>query len=172
MLKSFKEIIEKSLETSPKKIAVAVAQDEHVLEALFEAHSKGIAEALLVGDAKEIRDISAKLGHSADCFDIVDEQDVRKATMKAVELVSSGSADILMKGYVDTATFLRGLLDKKIGLRTDKLISHVGVFEAEGFDRLLFITDAAFNTYPDLKAKADIARNAAEVARSLGGGAA
>ena len=58
-----------------------------------------------------------------------------------------------MKGLVDTATFLRSVLNKEVGLRTGKLMSHVAVFEIEGYDRLIFLTDAAFNTYPDLKEK-------------------
>ena len=60
---------------------------------------------------------------------------------------------MVMKGLVDTATFLRSVLNKEVGLRTGKLMSHVSVFEIEGIDRLILLTDAAFNTYPDLKQK-------------------
>ena len=60
-------------------------------------------------------------------------EDPKKATLEAVELVSSGTADMLMKGLVDTATFLRSVLNKEVGLRTGKLMSHVAVFEIEGY---------------------------------------
>jgi phosphate butyryltransferase len=73
-----------------------------------------------------------------------------------------------MKGLVDTANFLRSVLNKEVGLRTGKLMSHVAVFEIEGFDRLIFLTDAAFNISPDLKAKIDILNNAVAVARAVG----
>ena len=86
----------------------------------------------------------------------------------AVELVSSGKADMVMKGLVDTATFLRSVLNKEVGLRTGKLMSHVAVFEIEGIDRLIYLTDAAFNTYPDLKAKKQIIENAVSVAHACG----
>ena len=73
-----------------------------------------------------------------------------------------------MKGLVDTATFLRSVLNKEVGLRTGKLMSHVSVFEIEGIDRLILLTDAAFNTYPDLKQKVQIINNSVMVAKSCG----
>ena len=85
-----------------------------------------------------------------------------------MELVSTGYADMVMKGLLDTATFLRSVLNKEIGLRTGRLMSHVAVFEIEGIDRLILLTDAAFNTYPDLKAKVDILNNSVEVAKAIG----
>ena len=92
----------------------------------------------------------------------------KKATLKAIELVSSGTADMVMKGLVDTATFLRSVLNKEVGLRTGKLMSHVSVFEVEGIDRLILLTDAAFNTYPDLKQKVQIINNSVMVAKACG----
>ena len=47
-------------------------------------------------------------------------------------------------------------------------MSHVCVFEIEGIDRLLFLTDVAFNTYPNLEEKAQIIENAVEVAQACG----
>lgn len=98
----------------------------------------------------------------------MDIKDPKKATLEAVKLVSSGHADMLMKGLVDTATFLRSVLNKEFGLRTGKLMSHVAVFEIENLDRLLFLTDAAFNTYPELKDKVGMINNAVVVAHACG----
>ena len=85
-----------------------------------------------------------------------------------MELVSSGKADMMMKGLVDTATFLRAVLNKEVGLRTGKQMSHVAVFEIPGYDRLIFLTDAAFNMYPELKEKVDIINNSVPVAKACG----
>ena len=38
----------------------------------------------------------------------------------AVQLVKSNKADILMKGFVNTDDFLRGVLNRENGLRTGK----------------------------------------------------
>ena len=168
MVKSFEEVLKKVKEQEMKKVAVAVAQDEPVLEAIRDAKNQGIADAILVGDAEEIQSIALKIGMKIEDFEIVNEPNVQKATLKAVELVSTGHADMVMKGLVDTATFLRAVLNKEVGLRTGKVMSHVAVFEIPGFDRLLFLTDVAFNMYPELKEKVDIINNAVRVARAVG----
>ncbi|MBU5485093.1 phosphate butyryltransferase [Clostridium sp. MSJ-11] len=168
MLKSFDEILERVKSQKTKKVAVAVAQDKPVLEAIRDAKDKGLADAVLVGDKDEIEAIGKEIGMDLTKFEIIHESDMKKAALKAVELVSTGKADMVMKGLVDTANFLRAVLNKEVGLRTGKLMSHVAVFETEKFDRLLFLTDVAFNMYPELKEKVDIIGNAASVAHAMG----
>lgn len=168
MVKSFNEVIEKVKNLSTKTVAVAVAQDEPVLEAIRDAKKNGIANAILVGNKEEIVSIGERIGMNMDEFEIVDEKNSKKAALKAVELVSTGKADMVMKGLVDTATFLRAVLNKEIGLRTGKQMSHIAVFEVPGIDRMLFLTDAAFNMYPELKEKIDIINNSVNVAKAIG----
>lgn len=168
MSKNFEDLLSRLKEVPTKKVAVAVAQDEPVLEAIKEATEKGIAEAILVGDKYEIQKIAKNIDMDLSEYEIMDIKDTKKAILEAVKLVSSGHADMLMKGLVDTATFLRSVLNKEVGLRTGNLMSHVAVFEVEGWDRLLFLTDAAFNTYPEVKDKVGMINNAVTVAHSCG----
>lgn len=168
MSRNFDDLLSKIKEIEPKKVAVAVAQDEPVLEAVKSAKEQGIADAILVGDKHEIKKLADKIGMDLSGYEIIHEKDVKKAALFAVQLVSSGKADMVMKGLVDTATFLRSVLNKEVGLRTGKLMSHVAVFEIEGIDRLIYLTDAAFNTYPDLKAKKQIIENSVTVAHACG----
>ena len=168
MSKSFNDLFSRLKEIKTKKVAVAVAQDEPVLEAVKEAHKRGIANAVLVGDKEKIQEIAKKIDMDLSSFEIMDVKDPKKATLEAVKLVSSGHADMLMKGLVDSATFLRSVLNKEVGLRTGKVMSHVSAFEIEGWDRLFFITDVAFNTYPELKDKITIINNAVSVAHACG----
>ncbi len=167
MIKTFNEVISKVKSKPMKKVAVAVAQDEPVLEAIRDAKKNGIADAILVGDKEEIVKIAKTIGMNIDDYEIVDEKDVNKAAIETVKLVSSGKADMMMKGLVDTATFLRAVLNKEVGLRTGKQMSHIAVFEVPSYDRLLFVTDAAFNMYPELKEKVDIIKNAVQVSHAL-----
>lgn len=167
MIKSFEQVLSKVKSQQIKTVAVAVAQDEPVLEAVRDAKINGIAEAILVGDKEEIEKIAKSLEMNIEDYEIVDVKDITQATLEAVKLVSSGRADMMMKGLVDTATFLKAVLNKEFGLRTGKQMSHIGVFEVPGYDRLLFITDAAFNMYPELKEKVDIVKNAVQVAHAL-----
>jgi phosphate butyryltransferase len=168
MSKNFDDLLSILKGVPTKKVAVAVAQDEPVLEAIKEATEKGIAQAILVGDKQQIQEIAKKIDLDLSDYEIMDIKDPKKATLEAVKLVSGGHADMLMKGLVDTATFLRCVLNKEVGLRTGKLMSHVAVFEVDGWDRLLFLTDAAFNTYPELKDKVGMINNAVVVAHACG----
>ena len=168
MSKNFDDLLSRVKECKRKKVSVAVAQDEPVLEAIKAAKEQGIADAILVGDKNKIKEIADSIGMDITQFEVIHEPDVKKAALFAIQLVSSGRADMVMKGLVDTATFLRSVLNKEVGLRTGKVMSHVSVFEIEGFDRLIFLTDAAFNTYPDLKAKVQIVQNSVSVAHACG----
>ena len=168
MSKNFDDLLSKLKVAEKKTLAVAVAQDEPVLEAVKAAKDKGIADAILVGDKAKIEEVATKIDMDLTEFEIIHEEDVKKAALKAIELVSSGAADMVMKGLVDTATFLRSVLNKEVGLRTGNLMSHVSVFEIEGIDRLILLTDAAFNTYPDLKQKVQIINNSVMVAKACG----
>lgn len=168
MIKNFDQVLETAKSQGMKTVAVAVAQDEPVLEAIRDAKKNGIANAILVGDKEEIISIAKNIGMNIEEFEIIDEKNVTKAALTAVKLVSSGKADMLMKGLIDTATFLRAVLNKEVGLRTGKQMSHVAVFEIPGYDRLIFLTDAAFNMYPELKEKIDIVNNSVAVAKACG----
>lgn len=168
MIKNFQDVLQKVKQQKTKKVAVAVAQDRYVLEAIKDADEQGIAQAILVGDKVKIDAIAAELYMDLTRFELVDEPDNNKAALKAVELAALGKADMVMKGLIDTASFLRAVLNKEIGLRTGKLMSHVAVFEINNFDRLIFLTDAAFNMYPELKDKIDIVNNAVVVAKAVG----
>ncbi|MGL4876018.1 MAG: phosphate butyryltransferase [Clostridium sp.] len=168
MSKNFDELLSKVKSVKLKKVSVAVAQDEPVLEAVKSAKEQGIADAILVGDKVKIKEIAEKIDMDLTNYEVIHEPNVNKAALFAVQLVSSGRADMVMKGLVDTATFLRSVLNKEVGLRTGKLMSHVAVFEVEGIDRLLYITDAAFNTYPELKDKKQIIENSVLVAHACG----
>jgi len=167
-VRTFDEIVIEAKKVPVCKIAVAVAEDEHVLDAIVEAKKRGIAEAVLVGSKAKIRAVADKMEIDLTPFEIVDEPDARLAALKAVKLVSSGKAQAVMKGLVATADMLRAVLDKEVGLRAGKtILSHVAIAEIPGFDRLIIITDAAMNVTPDLSQKVQIIQNAVRVAHSI-----
>lgn len=168
LIKSFDELIEKVSSLPKRHLAVAAAHDLEVLEAVSQAVTFGLVSATLVGKKDEIEKIAKE--HEIDLADmrIIDAEDNIQAARKAVELVSSGQAHMLMKGIVDTANLLRAVLDKEIGLRTGNLICHVAVMEVPGLERLIFMTDGGMNIAPTLEQKADILQSALTVARKFG----
>lgn len=167
MIKGFKDVLELAKKKGPKTISVAVAQDKEVLSAVKEANDLGIADAILVGDKEEIVSKANEIGMNVDKFEIVDVKDLKEASRKAVELVSTGKAHMVMKGLVDTSIILKAVLDEEIGLRTGKVLSHVAVFDLERYHKILFVTDAAMNIAPSLEQKKQILENAVFVAHSL-----
>ena len=98
MSKNFNELFEKLKTVRKKKVSVAVAQDEPVLEAVKAAKDKGIVDAILVGDKEEIEEIAKNIDMDLTRVEIVNEVDSKKAALEAVRLVSSGEADMVMKG--------------------------------------------------------------------------
>lgn len=168
MITNFDQVMQQVKINGMKTVAVAVAQDEPVLEAIRDAKLNGIANAILVGDKAKIEESAKLVGLELNDFEIIHEPDNAKASLKAVELVSSKKADMVMKGLVDTATFLRAVLDKEKGLRTGRVLSHVAVFDVPALDRIILVTDAAMNIAPDLMTKKQILENAVIVAKGIG----
>lgn len=168
MIRSFDEILKVAKEKGPKTIAVAVAQDFEVLSAVSAAKKLGIADAILVGDLDEINKVAESNNFDLSVFQVLDVKDKAEASRKAVELVSTGKAHIVMKGLVDTSVVLKAVLDENIGLRTGNVLSHVAVFDVPCYDRLFYVTDAAMNIAPNLEQKKQIIENAVTVANALG----
>ncbi|SFN95310.1 phosphate butyryltransferase [Proteiniclasticum ruminis] len=167
-MKSFSEIYEKIKGSDRQRvIAVAAAEDEPVLQAVTKAKELGLCNAVLVGDEEKILSLLSELSLE-NTFKIIGEKNPAKAARIAANLVREGECDILMKGLVDTKSLLRAVLDKETGLATGNLISHIAAFEVPGYDRMLFVTDAAMNTYPGLKEKVGILTNAVSFVKSLG----
>ena len=143
-LKKLDVLIDKA-KARNRRLVVAAAADEPVLEAVANARKEGIAEPILVGDKSEIEKIAAKIGFDLKGVEIIHEPDPYKASVKAVQIIREGKADIMMKGLVATGPLLKAVLDKENGLRKGALISHVAFFESPYYHKLLCVTDAAMN---------------------------
>lgn len=168
-IRTLTALLDHAAKVGPLTISVACADDAEVLEAVEGARKRGIAKAILVGNADKIKSEGAKVGVDPANYEIVDDRGGEaKASLTAVEIVSSGKAQILMKGMVQTANFLRAVLNKEKGLRTGGILSHVYIHEIEGYDRIFFISDPAFNTYPDLKGKIGIVNNVVALTHAFG----
>lgn len=168
MSKNFSDLLSKVSACEKKILSVAVAQDKAVLEAVKAAKEQDIADAILVGDEAKINEIASELDMDMSQYTVINETDTVAASLKAVQLVHDGKADMYMKGLLDTKTFLKSVLDKEVGLRTGKPLSHVCVFEIPGFDRLLFLTDVAFMPYPTLEDKVNIINYTVDIAKACG----
>ncbi len=130
-------------------IAVAAAHDEEVLKAVCEAKRKNIANAILVGNVIRIKSILSELGEEDSGFELIP---------------ADSDADCAA-----TADLMRAVLDKENGIRTQRLISHVMLYQPAGH-RLMAVTDGGMNPFPDIAKKTDILENAAITMKSIGFG--
>ncbi len=162
------ELVQAATSKGPTRIAVAAGHDPDVIEALKQAQELGLAEGILIGDGKKIRSMTEEIGFELSDHQLIDEPDDAKAARKAIDLIRKSEAKLLMKGKINTAALIRAVLDREAGLRTGRLLSQVIVFQVPGLDRLMVMTDAAINVAPTLAQKAEITRNAIEVAHAIG----
>ena len=166
-MRTIAEIIEAAQGYASGRIAVAAAHDADVLKAVAEAKRRRIAEPILVGHGDAIRSILEELGENPSDYEIMQADTDVDCAQKAVECVSAGKANFLMKGLLNTPDIMRAVLKPEAGLRTGKLISHVMMYEPKGH-RMMGLTDGGMNTFPDLDKKAEILENAARVFKALG----
>ena len=169
MYGSFEEIRQAALERGGARVAVPMGHDPASLEALVTAARQGLLEAVVIAPAEQVRRTLEGLGMKLPPgVSVEDQNDEQAAALRAVQLVSEGSATMLMKGLLKTSTFLKAVLDEKLGLRTGGILSHVAVVHVPRQDRLVAITDGGMNIRPDAGQAMDIVRNAAFVIRRLG----
>lgn len=167
MIRHMKTLVENAASTNPMTLAVAAAEDTDVLQAVKAAVEGGIISAQLFGDEVLIRQIAAEIELELDQIEITPCDDFITSAQMAVKAVSEGRADFLMKGLLDTSILLKEVLNKDVGLRTDRLLSHVMIYEPDAYHKFLLLTDGGMNIDPSLEQKQMIIANAVEVARSL-----
>lgn len=169
MLASYNEIRQAARALSGSRVAVPMGHDPASLAALIEASETGLAGSVIVAPAAEVERSLQEMGRSLPSdIQIVDCSDPEHAAMEAVRLVSSGEAGMLMKGLIKTSIFQKAILDKEIGLRTGRVLSHVAVVYAPRQKRLVAITDGGMNIRPDIEQARQIASNAGDVMMRLG----
>ena len=169
MIKKLDDIFNE-LKSCDKKavLSVAAAHDEEVLLAVRDACDMNIIKAILIGEEDKIRKIASEIKFDLSKVEVINESDLKLCAEKAVKLVSSGKADYVMKGLLDTSIILKEVLNKEYGLRTDSLLSHVMIYEVPSYHKLLILTDGGMNIDPDVSQKKKIADNAIKAAKSLG----
>lgn len=148
--------------------AVAHPCTAAALAAVVDAAEARLIAPILVGPQKRIRAAAEEAGRDIASFRLVSADHSHDAAAKAVALVRSGDAKLLMKGSLHTDELMAAVVSATAGLRTERRISHAYVMDVPGYPTPLIITDAAINIAPSLKEKADIIRNAIDLAHVIG----
>jgi hypothetical protein len=164
----YERLVAATADLQPLATAIAHPCDESSLRGALEAAEAGIIVPVLVGPKEKIRSLAKSLDLDIEGIDIVEAPHSQAAAEKAVELIRSGKAELLMKGSLHSDELLGAVTKRETGLRTARRISHVFVMDVPTHPQTLFITDAAVNIAPDLLAKRDIIQNAIDLYAALG----
>lgn len=165
---NFEKLLNHITEINGRVVAVAAADDEEVIEAVKEAVLRKLAMFILFGNKEKIDKLLRLKGINNDNIQVIHTQTKEEAAELAVKSVHNDEATILMKGMVSSATLLKSVLNKEYGLRTNRVLSHVAIFEIPGFSKSMIVTDAAMNIHPNLEKKQQIIENAVDMAKSIG----
>jgi phosphate butyryltransferase len=169
MITSFNEIFEHLKSATKKRLVAAYANDAHTIGAVSMAIDADIVNATLVGDTKTIKAVCEKEEIDFNKFNVIQEADENRAALTAVEFVSKGEGDLLMKGLCSTDKYMRAILNKEVGLLPPKgVLSHITLMKSTTYHKMLLFSDIAVIPAPDLKQKIAICGYLIKTARSLG----
>ena len=154
---------------------VIVIPNETAVEAANMAIKEDVVKkAFLIGDPD---DLPKEWVEHRDVYEIVeikkdaDNYDALCAG-KGVEYIRTGKGDMLMKGNINTAVYMRAILNKQSGIGTGRRLSMVSMFELPKLSRFIFLTDPGINPEltiaNDIDTSRDIILNAIGVAKSMG----
>jgi phosphate butyryltransferase len=165
---TFDEMVAAAQKAGPVPVAVAAAHDPEVLKAVDRAQQEGMVVATLVGDWPAIEAYAAQTGVDLSGANLVHEPDPQRAAQEVVRLARDGETGVVVKGQIKTADLLSAALSRHVGIRGQGLLSHVGIFELPGMERLIYLSDSGVVVYPDVYQKLEIINNVVKVAHLFG----
>lgn len=145
MIQSFKHLLDTLTKESPKRCAVINPQSDYLLDCLNDAENRGWIIPVLY-----------------------QEDSIEASARKAVSDTAKGKNDLIMKGDIDTASLLKAVLDKSLGLRTDRILSHIAVVESPNYPYLMLMTDGGIHPKLDQSILQSIIENGLILCKALG----
>ncbi len=164
----FAHLLKRCEPLDPVSCAVVHPCDTDSFMGAIEAARRRLITPVLVGPVARIRAVAAANGVDLSGIRIVGTEHSHASAAAAVALARNGEVETLMKGALHTDEIMGAVLSSQTGIRTERRVSHVFVMDVPAYERMLFVTDAGINIEPTLAVKADIIRNAIDLAHALG----
>lgn len=169
MIKYLDDLFPAVLQRPKRTLVVVSANDNHSVEAAYNAVKSGLVHAVLIGDEKIIKKIGADEKFDLSLFRIIDQPDERLAASLAVQMIRQKEGDLIMKGLISTDKFIKAILDKENGLmEPGNILSHVTVIQNPNYHKLMIVSDVAVLPLPDLGQKVQLIRYMVKTANALG----
>jgi phosphate acetyltransferase/phosphate butyryltransferase len=148
-------------------VAVVHPCDVLSLTAAIDAYTAGLVQPVLIGPLTKLRAVAAEANLDLSGLRIDDVPHSHAAAARAVELALQGEVEMLMKGSLHTDEFMSAIVGCA-AMRTKRRISHCYLMQTPAYPRPFIVTDAAINIAPNVEEKADIVRNAIDLAHAIG----
>jgi phosphate butyryltransferase len=161
-----RSVLDSAKELPACRMAVVMPYDEASLKSIAIAHSDGTVRPLLVGDESRIKSAAEQFQIDVNDMEIIHAKD--EAIEAAAYHISEGRADFIMKGMIGTGHFFHIILEPRFQIRTERILSHVGMFELPLTKKIFLMSDAAINILPNFTRKIHIVANAVDAARRFG----
>ncbi|HSV31542.1 MAG TPA: phosphate acyltransferase [Atribacteraceae bacterium] len=148
--------------------AVPGGEDQNTLLALESCRVSDNLTSLLIGNPERIMRTLRELSFDPAHYRVLDSRGNEAMTREALRACDRGEADILVKGMVNSPSFLAAILahNKEKGHNT--LINQVWIFENIRSGKLLVLSDGALIIAPDLSEKVKIIANCVAFCRAMG----
>ena len=164
-MKKFDELLTNFSSDQKIRIGVVCANDEVTIQSVFNEKVRDYLEPVLIGDEEKMIPILAENGFSARLVSAVTEEDCAAI---GVEMVKKKEIDFLMKGHIQTRTFLKAVVDREKGIAISDLLSHVALNEIPAYHKLLLTTDGGMVTAPSKEDKKILIKHGIEVMNKIG----
>ena len=164
----YEQLLKQAQACTTIDVAVAHPCDDVSLRGCIDAAKLDLIRPILVGPPERIRASAEASELDISSFEIVRSAYSQDSAAKAVELVTAGRAEALMKGSLHTDEVMAAVVSRQTGIRTARRISHCFIMDVPKHPNALIITDAAVNIAPGLDDKVDIIQNAIDLAHAMG----
>ncbi|MEI7556723.1 bifunctional enoyl-CoA hydratase/phosphate acetyltransferase [Candidatus Chlorohelix sp.] len=161
-------LIEAADKLDPVTVAVINPFEPDFLASIVEATQKNIIKPIIIGPTTKIRAAAEAAGIDITPFKIHEAEYGGMSAREAVKLARLGEVDALVKGNLPYEDLMQAVNAPNTGLTTNQRMSHAFIMDVPMYSKLLFLTDAVLNIYPDLDAKRDIVQNAIDLAHVVG----
>jgi len=160
-------VLNRCTDLKPARLIIVRPYDTASLEAASAVSQEKIAYPILVGNRRIIEESLKRLGIKKGLFAFVETGD-ESILERGASLLLDNEADFIMKGLVGTGDFIHVLMDPQWRVRTDRILSHIGMHEIPETKRVFLMSDAAINILPNFSRKIHIVQNAVDAAKRIG----
>lgn len=168
MIRNLADFERLARDLGPKRMAVLAPEDEEFMKAVKKSWEMGYIEPVLVGNGKRIVRAAQRVGFDVEDFEKIDGEDPQQISDLGIGMLFEGVTPIAGKGQIPTSYIYRSIIREEGKAGSGMTVSVVTFWEVPGIDHLVVLTDTGVNIKPDVKAKADIIKNALFVYRLLG----